>query len=31
MARVQFEHVYKRFGKVNIVHDISLDIQERNS
>jgi multiple sugar transport system ATP-binding protein len=29
MARVQFEHVYKRFGKVDIVHDISIDIQDK--
>jgi hypothetical protein len=25
MARVQFEHVYKRFGKVEVVHDINID------
>ena len=29
MAGVQFEHVYKRFGKVDIVHDISLEIQDK--
>src|SRR5205807_7449877 len=29
MARVQFENVYKRFGKVNIVHDISIDIKDK--
>jgi len=29
MARVQFEHVYKRFGKVEIVHDINLDIVDK--
>jgi multiple sugar transport system ATP-binding protein len=29
MARVQFEHVYKRFGKVEIVHDINLDIKDK--
>jgi len=29
MARVQFEHVSKRFSKVDIVHDISLDIQDK--
>lgn len=29
MARIQFEHVYKQFGKVEIVHDISLDIQDK--
>jgi len=29
MARVQFENVYKRFGKVEIVHDINLDIKDK--
>src|SRR5690348_14440937 len=29
MARVQFENVYKRFGKVEIVHDINLDIRDQ--
>src|SRR5712691_2342384 len=29
MARVLFEHVYKRFGKVEIVHDVNLDIQDK--
>src|SRR5881275_552040 len=29
MARVKFDHVYKRFGKVEIVHDISLDILDK--
>ncbi len=29
MARVQFEHVYKRFGKVEVVHDINLDIKDK--
>src|SRR6266699_4379351 len=29
MARVQFEHVYKRFGKVEVVHDISIDIKDQ--
>ncbi len=29
MARVQFEHVYKRFGKVEIVHDVDLDIKDK--
>ena len=29
MARVQFEHVYKLFNKVEVVHDISLDIQDK--
>ncbi|GCE11201.1 ABC transporter ATP-binding protein [Tengunoibacter tsumagoiensis] len=29
MARVQFDHVYKRFNKTEVVHDISLDIQDK--
>jgi len=29
MARVKFEHVYKRFGKVEVVHDINLDIKDK--
>jgi multiple sugar transport system ATP-binding protein len=29
MARVQFEHVYKRFGKVEVVHDVSIDIKDK--
>jgi multiple sugar transport system ATP-binding protein len=29
MAGVQFEHVYKRFNKVEIVHDINLDIKDK--
>ncbi len=29
MARVQFEHIYKRFNKVEVVHDISLDIKDK--
>src|SRR5947199_1937080 len=29
MARVQFDHVYKRFNKVEVVHDISLDIFDK--
>ncbi|HJT59750.1 MAG TPA: sn-glycerol-3-phosphate ABC transporter ATP-binding protein UgpC [Ktedonobacteraceae bacterium] len=29
MARVAFEHVYKRFGKVEVVHDINLDIKDK--
>ncbi len=29
MARVQFEHVFKRFGKVEVVHDINLDIKDK--
>jgi multiple sugar transport system ATP-binding protein len=29
MARVQFDHVYKRFQKVEVVHDINLDIKDK--
>ncbi len=29
MARVQFDHVYKRFNNVEVVHDINLDIQDK--
>jgi multiple sugar transport system ATP-binding protein len=29
MARVEFEHVYKRFGRVEVVHDINLDIKDK--
>ncbi len=29
MARVQFEHVYKLFGKVEVVHDVSIDIKDK--
>jgi multiple sugar transport system ATP-binding protein len=29
MARVQFEHVYKRFGKVEVVHDINIDVKDK--
>ncbi len=29
MARVQFEHVYKRFNKVEVVHDVSIDIKDK--
>jgi len=29
MARVEFEHVYKRFNKVEVVHDINLDIKDK--
>src|SRR2546428_1592940 len=29
MARVLFEHVYKRFGKVEVVHDINLDVVDK--
>ena len=29
MAGVKFEHVYKRFGKVEVVHDINMDIADK--
>ena len=29
MARVAFEHVYKSFGKVEVVHDINLEIPDK--
>ena len=29
MARVQLEHVYKRFNKVEVVQDINLDIRDK--
>lgn len=29
MARVQFNHVYKRFNKTEVVHDINLDIEDK--
>ncbi len=29
MARVQFNHVYKFFNKVEVVHDINLDIADK--
>jgi multiple sugar transport system ATP-binding protein len=29
MARVQFIHIYKRFNKVEVVHDINLDIKDK--
>jgi multiple sugar transport system ATP-binding protein len=29
MAHVQFDHVYKRFNKVEVVHDINLDIKDK--
>ena len=29
MASVVFNHVYKRFGKVEVVHDINLDIKDK--
>ncbi|HEX6779980.1 MAG TPA: ABC transporter ATP-binding protein, partial [Ktedonobacterales bacterium] len=29
MASVRFEHVYKRFNKVEVVHDINLTIRDQ--
>ncbi len=29
MARVQFDHVYKNFNKVEVVHDINMDIADK--
>jgi len=29
MARVAFEHIYKRFGKVEIVHDINFEVKDK--
>jgi multiple sugar transport system ATP-binding protein len=29
MAGVKFEHVYKRFNKVEVVHDITMDIVDK--
>ena len=29
MARVQFEHIYKRFQKVEVVRDINIDIKDK--
>ncbi|HEY7415496.1 MAG TPA: sn-glycerol-3-phosphate ABC transporter ATP-binding protein UgpC [Ktedonobacteraceae bacterium] len=29
MARVQFDHIYKRFGKVEVVRDVSLDVKDK--
>jgi multiple sugar transport system ATP-binding protein len=29
MARVQFDHVYKSFNKVEVVHDINMDIADK--
>src|SRR5215470_15599281 len=29
MARVRFEHVYKRFNKVEVVKDINMDIKDK--
>ncbi|GCE26943.1 glycerol-3-phosphate ABC transporter ATP-binding protein [Dictyobacter alpinus] len=29
MAQVRFNHVYKTFNKVEVVHDISLDIEDK--
>ncbi|MDQ6660647.1 MAG: ATP-binding cassette domain-containing protein, partial [Chloroflexota bacterium] len=29
MARVQFDHVYKRFNNTEVVHDINFDIKDK--
>ena len=29
MASVRFEHVYKYFGKVEVVHDVSMEIKDK--
>jgi multiple sugar transport system ATP-binding protein len=29
MARVQFDHVYKSFNKVEVVHDINMDVADK--
>jgi multiple sugar transport system ATP-binding protein len=29
MAGVKFDHVYKRFNKVEVVHDITMDIEDK--
>ena len=29
MARVAFDHIYKRFNKTEVVHDISIDIKDK--
>ncbi|HTI12992.1 MAG TPA: sn-glycerol-3-phosphate ABC transporter ATP-binding protein UgpC [Dictyobacter sp.] len=29
MARVAFEHIYKRFNKTEVVHDVSIDIKDK--
>jgi len=29
MARVNFDHIYKRYGKVEVVHDINLEIKDK--
>src|SRR5947209_6580775 len=29
MARVKFDHVYKSFNKVEVVHDINMDIADK--
>jgi multiple sugar transport system ATP-binding protein len=29
MARVKFEHIYKRFGKVEVVHDINMEAKDK--
>jgi multiple sugar transport system ATP-binding protein len=29
MARVAFENIYKRFNKVEVVHDVSIDVKDK--
>jgi multiple sugar transport system ATP-binding protein len=29
MARVKFDHIYKRFGKVEVVHDINMEARDK--
>src|SRR4030081_26314 len=29
MAQVRFDHVYKTFQKVEVVHDISIDVRDK--
>ena len=29
MASVRFEHVYKYFDKVEVVHDVSMEIKDK--
>src|ERR1700737_4062595 len=29
MAHVQFDHVYKSFNKVEVVHDINMDVADK--
>ncbi len=29
MAQVKFDHVYKRFGRVEVVHDVSLEVKDK--